>query len=66
MPSGRRICWPKPLGRGEPVACEDLWREHYGQALMFAAQMLCHVGATKRAYEVLLQLALAMAFTGPS
>jgi flavin-dependent dehydrogenase len=53
------------LGRGEPMAYENLWRERYGQALISAAEMLCHAGAAQGAYEVLLQLALAMAFPCP-
>jgi len=52
----------KAIGGGEPMAYENLGREHYGQTLMSAGEMLCRVSAAQGAYEVLLQLALAMTF----
>jgi hypothetical protein len=43
------------------MAYENLWREHYGGVLISAGEMLCRAGAEQGAYEVLFQLALAMA-----
>lgn len=52
------------LSRGEPMTYESLWREHYGQALISAGEMLCRAGAAQGVYEMVFQLALAMAFPG--
>ena len=49
------------FGQGDPTAYEGLWREQYGHALIASGEMLCRAGAAKGAYEVLFQLALAMA-----
>lgn len=52
------------LGGEDPMIYDNLWREHYGRALIASGEMLCQTGGEQGAYEVLFQLALAMAIPG--
>ncbi|MBN1139195.1 MAG: hypothetical protein JXM73_21635 [Anaerolineae bacterium] len=51
------------LAGGEPMAYDNLWREHYGRALMASGEMLCRAGEAQGAYEVVLHLMTATAFS---
>ena len=53
------------LGRGDPQVYEGRWREEYGQGLMAASTMSCGVGSDNGGYEVVFQLAMAMALSAP-
>lgn len=49
--------------QGDPQVYEDLWRESYGQGLRAAGAMLSRAGLGNGAFEVVFQLAMAMALS---
>lgn len=53
------------LGEGDPEIYEDLWRQRYGNRLMTTSAALSAAGSGDRVYEILFQLAMAMALQSP-
>jgi flavin-dependent dehydrogenase len=53
------------FGEGNPQLYESLWRERYGQSLIAATGMLQLVDQDNGAYEIVFQVAMAMAVSGP-
>jgi flavin-dependent dehydrogenase len=51
----------KAFGGGDPQLFEGLWREQYGRGLMAASGMLRGVDLNVGAYEIVFQVAMAMA-----
>lgn len=50
------------LGDGDPQLYESRWRQEYGSAMMAACAMLSSAGSGHGRYELIFQLAMAMAF----
>jgi flavin-dependent dehydrogenase len=51
------------FGQGAPQVYEDLWREKYGHGFMAASGMLSPVNQDIGAYEIVFQVAMAMALS---
>lgn len=56
----------KAFGQGDPQVYEGLWREQYGRGLMAASGMLSAVDLDVSAYEIVFQVAMAMALAVPN
>ena len=54
------------FGQGDPQVYEGLWREQYGRGFMAASGMLRPVDLDIGAYEIIFQVAMAMALSAPS
>ena len=54
------------FGQGDPQVYEGLWRERYGRGFMAASGMLRPVDLDIGAYEIIFQVAMAMALSAPS
>jgi flavin-dependent dehydrogenase len=54
------------FGQGDPKVYEGLWRERYGSGLRAASGMLGPVDLDISAYEIVFQVATAMALTAPT
>jgi hypothetical protein len=53
------------LSEGDPEIYEDLWRQQFGNRLMATGVALSAAGSDGRAYEILFQVAMAMALQSP-
>jgi flavin-dependent dehydrogenase len=51
--------------QGKPEIYEDLWRQQYGNGLIATSAMLSAAGSGDGVYEILFQLAMAMALQSP-
>jgi flavin-dependent dehydrogenase len=54
------------FGQGEPQVYKSLWREQYGRGFMAASSILRPVDLDIGAYEIIFQVAMAMALSAPS
>jgi flavin-dependent dehydrogenase len=54
------------FGRGDPEAYEALWRKRYGHGLRAASAMFSYSGTGAASYEMVLQMAMALALSVPA
>jgi hypothetical protein len=54
------------FGQEDPQVCEGLWRERCGRGFMAASGMLRPVDLDKGTYEIIFQVAMAMALSVPT